>query len=108
MVCRVWPLLREVHSRSRAADHPTTWDAAIAGNSALQEAFMKAIGHELYLRLGAAHGCALIGIKSFYDHIQWTRLASAAVDRGFPGVVLLLELQVCTGPRVLSQFGAYS
>ena len=87
---------------------PTDWDAAIAGNSALQEAFMKAVDHEMFHRLGAAHGCAVLDIKSFYDHIRWTRLAGAAVDLGFPGIALQLEMQLCMGPRILSQFGAYS
>eukprot|EP00959_Pyramimonas_sp_CCMP1952_P305253 6388048-Pyramimonas_sp.AAC.1 len=69
---------------------------------------MKTVDHEQYHRLGAASDCTLRDAQSFYDHIRWTKLAATAVDPRFPGVVLLLELQLCMGPRILSQPRTYS
>eukprot|EP00959_Pyramimonas_sp_CCMP1952_P297660 6226862-Pyramimonas_sp.AAC.1 len=55
-----------------------------------------------------ANGHALCDIKSFYAMMEWDILVSGALKYGFPARALFLELQACTGPRLLAQFDAAS
>eukprot|EP00959_Pyramimonas_sp_CCMP1952_P394616 8267998-Pyramimonas_sp.AAC.1 len=45
-----------------AAPH---WDAAVADNSALREAFVRCLNSEVFSRLGVARGEALLDVASF-------------------------------------------
>eukprot|EP00959_Pyramimonas_sp_CCMP1952_P042050 879246-Pyramimonas_sp.AAC.1 len=43
IACRLYTLIREPHIKCWSCDTATEWDAAVAGKSALQEAFLKAV-----------------------------------------------------------------
>eukprot|EP00959_Pyramimonas_sp_CCMP1952_P431307 9033216-Pyramimonas_sp.AAC.1 len=47
MPCRVWSLAREPCAREWSASLTASWDAAIAGNSALREAYLRALESEV-------------------------------------------------------------
>eukprot|EP00959_Pyramimonas_sp_CCMP1952_P417218 8741351-Pyramimonas_sp.AAC.1 len=63
MICRVWSLAREPVVQSWATSSQPDGDAAVKGNSALREAYMKALNEELYTRLKMANGHALMDIQ---------------------------------------------
>ena len=46
LLCRVWPMIREPIVKSLSRDSCPSWDAAIEGNSALKETFMRALDEE--------------------------------------------------------------
>eukprot|EP00959_Pyramimonas_sp_CCMP1952_P244474 5110240-Pyramimonas_sp.AAC.1 len=108
MLCRVWSLCREPCARDWSASLTSDWDAAIAGNNAFREAYLKVLESEVAVKLGATVGRAILDIKSFYDHIQWPRLIRAALRLGYPPALLFLELQSCLPPRLASRIGAHS
>eukprot|EP00959_Pyramimonas_sp_CCMP1952_P313174 6555303-Pyramimonas_sp.AAC.1 len=58
---------RENYIEPWAAEEAAHWDAALAGNSALREAFVKTLYEEVhgYLKISYAH--AIMDIQSFYD-----------------------------------------
>eukprot|EP00959_Pyramimonas_sp_CCMP1952_P138166 2891982-Pyramimonas_sp.AAC.1 len=103
MLCRVWSLAREPHAKAWTMETSPSWDAAIIGNSALGEAFVRALDCELAVKLGGTMGTSILDIKSFYDHIRRPKLLSAALRLNFPPTLLFLELQIGLAPRVLSQ-----
>eukprot|EP00959_Pyramimonas_sp_CCMP1952_P086519 1809726-Pyramimonas_sp.AAC.1 len=41
MVCRIWSMIREDIMKPWTIDSSESWDAALAGNAALREAFLK-------------------------------------------------------------------
>eukprot|EP00959_Pyramimonas_sp_CCMP1952_P114766 2399296-Pyramimonas_sp.AAC.1 len=52
MLCRVWSLAREPCAREWSASLTSSWDAAIAGNSALREAYLRVLESEVAVQLG--------------------------------------------------------
>eukprot|EP00959_Pyramimonas_sp_CCMP1952_P237419 4961860-Pyramimonas_sp.AAC.1 len=84
------------------------WDAAVAGNSALREAFVRALEDEVHTRLQIPRGHALWDIASFYVSIEFQPLAECALEKGFPPVISFLELQLCLAPRMLEQLSCFS
>eukprot|EP00959_Pyramimonas_sp_CCMP1952_P254409 5314069-Pyramimonas_sp.AAC.1 len=56
----------------------------------------------------ASRGHALLDIQSFYDEMEWPVLVDGALRYGFPPVMLGLELQTCSGPRLLDHGDAVS
>eukprot|EP00959_Pyramimonas_sp_CCMP1952_P431849 9044162-Pyramimonas_sp.AAC.1 len=75
MFSRTWSLAREDEVRSWSMDSEPAWDAAISGNSALREVFLRALHDEGLARLGIAFGEGLLDIKGFYDAMGWIPLA---------------------------------
>eukprot|EP00959_Pyramimonas_sp_CCMP1952_P404730 8482088-Pyramimonas_sp.AAC.1 len=103
VLCRGWSAAREPYTKEWNTQSQTDWGAARAGNSALKEAYMRAMDEELFFRLRSSQGHALLDIKSFYDEIGWSILVDRALECNFPATTLRLELQVCAGPRLLAQ-----
>ena len=93
MLTRVWSLVREEDVRSWSSSAEPAWDAAIRGNSALREAFLRALHDESYFKLGIENGHGLLDVKGFYDSIGWAVLVRTALSLNFPPTVLALELQ---------------
>eukprot|EP00959_Pyramimonas_sp_CCMP1952_P148013 3097393-Pyramimonas_sp.AAC.1 len=110
MLCRVWSMAREVQMKEWSALQAETdhWDAAIAGNCALREAFVRALQDEVHSRLDIPHGQTVVDIASFYDSIEWEPLTLCAMRKGFPVVKLYLEPQICLAPRMLEQIDSFS
>eukprot|EP00959_Pyramimonas_sp_CCMP1952_P209497 4383051-Pyramimonas_sp.AAC.1 len=84
MMCRLWSLIRDPHGRIWTKEVTASWDAALADNSSLREAFLRAVQQEVPQRLGVACGEGLIDIPGFYDAIDWSRLATSALALHFP------------------------
>eukprot|EP00959_Pyramimonas_sp_CCMP1952_P396882 8315692-Pyramimonas_sp.AAC.1 len=63
MFSRTWSRAREDDVRSWSQDSEPAWDAAVAGNSALREAFARALKGEAMHNLGIAFGEGLVDIK---------------------------------------------
>eukprot|EP00959_Pyramimonas_sp_CCMP1952_P350326 7339700-Pyramimonas_sp.AAC.1 len=70
IVCRLYTLIREPYTKCWSADTATEWDAAVAGNSAFQEACYKAVDRELIVKLGVSNGCALLDPRSLHGMIK--------------------------------------
>eukprot|EP00959_Pyramimonas_sp_CCMP1952_P110447 2310542-Pyramimonas_sp.AAC.1 len=68
-------MAREVQMKEWSAQQDDHWDAAIAGNSALKEAFIRALQDESQSRLNIDHGHGLLDVEAFYDGIKWGPLA---------------------------------
>ena len=90
---QVWSLARGPLIRERASCGLPDWEAAIAGNSALREAHVRALGEELFTTLAAAHGHALYDIQSFNDEVERPVLDDSAIRCSFPPAMLGQELQ---------------
>ena len=101
MVARVWSQARETDVQGWAEDTCPAWDAAVKGNSAVFEAFVRAVDEEACTALGFAYAHAMLDFKSFYDSMGWVKLGRAALKLGFPPAILALELQQCLAARVL-------
>eukprot|EP00959_Pyramimonas_sp_CCMP1952_P018388 388879-Pyramimonas_sp.AAC.1 len=77
-------MAREGQMRQWSSDSAPHWDAAVAGNSALREAFLRGLNSEVFSRMGVAHGEALLDVASFYDSIEFEVLADTAARLSFP------------------------
>eukprot|EP00959_Pyramimonas_sp_CCMP1952_P454374 9469806-Pyramimonas_sp.AAC.1 len=55
-LCRAWSMAREVQMKEWSSLQGDDRDAAVAGNSALKEAFVRALQDESQTRLSIAHG----------------------------------------------------
>eukprot|EP00959_Pyramimonas_sp_CCMP1952_P341860 7161077-Pyramimonas_sp.AAC.1 len=88
MLGRMWSLIREPHVQDWSKDHAEAWGAAVAGNSRLRGAYLRAIDEELARTMGMNYGPALTDVQEFYDSIPWHLLASAALRLSFPPVIL--------------------
>ncbi|CAK0814711.1 unnamed protein product [Prorocentrum cordatum] len=108
MVTRCWSMVREDAMREWSRRTAPARGAAIAGNSALREAFAGAVSEEAFAAMGVNYGHGLIDVQKFYDSMPWVGLARAALSCGFPPAVLALELQQCMAGRVLLQDGMAS
>eukprot|EP00959_Pyramimonas_sp_CCMP1952_P204925 4285097-Pyramimonas_sp.AAC.1 len=95
-------MAREDLVRDWVADQDDYWDAAIAGNSALREAFIRALEDEVQTALRLPHGQAVLDVEAFYDGIEMASLASCALKTGFPPTILFLEIQMFLAPRLLA------
>eukprot|EP00959_Pyramimonas_sp_CCMP1952_P046405 969230-Pyramimonas_sp.AAC.1 len=62
-------MAREVQMKEWSSLQDDGWDAAAAGNSALKEAFARALQDEPQTRLSIAHGHGLLDVEAFYDGI---------------------------------------
>eukprot|EP00959_Pyramimonas_sp_CCMP1952_P013313 280862-Pyramimonas_sp.AAC.1 len=93
-------MAREVEMKGWSVEQAEVdrWDAAVAGNNALREAFVRALEDEVHARLQIPSGHTLWDIASFYDSIEFHPLAECALGKGFPPVILFLELQLCLAP----------
>eukprot|EP00959_Pyramimonas_sp_CCMP1952_P114332 2390620-Pyramimonas_sp.AAC.1 len=76
-------MAREPVVRSWGKESAQDWDAAIAGNSCLMEAYLRAIDKELAHAMMMQYGHGMLDIKSFYDSIPWALLATAALRLEF-------------------------
>eukprot|EP00959_Pyramimonas_sp_CCMP1952_P326500 6834469-Pyramimonas_sp.AAC.1 len=74
---RLWSLIGEPHVQDWSKNHTEAWDAAVAGNSCLREAYLRAIDEELAHTMGMNYGHALTDVQEFYDSIPWHLLARA-------------------------------
>eukprot|EP00959_Pyramimonas_sp_CCMP1952_P144010 3014847-Pyramimonas_sp.AAC.1 len=88
MTSRTWSLAREDVTRAWTRDAQPDWGAAVAGNSALREAFLRALRDGGLSRMGISFGATFSDIKGFYDAMQWGPLVRTALKLGFPPVVL--------------------
>eukprot|EP00959_Pyramimonas_sp_CCMP1952_P116274 2431054-Pyramimonas_sp.AAC.1 len=64
--------MKEWSIEQAGVDH---WDAAVAGNSALREALVRALEDEVHTRLQIPSGHTLWDLASFYDSIEFEPLA---------------------------------
>eukprot|EP00959_Pyramimonas_sp_CCMP1952_P425919 8921177-Pyramimonas_sp.AAC.1 len=60
LIARLWSQAREPWVRTWSQDCEAPWDAAIRGNAALQEVFLRLEDEEMATRLGVAHGRGLL------------------------------------------------
>eukprot|EP00959_Pyramimonas_sp_CCMP1952_P070252 1466988-Pyramimonas_sp.AAC.1 len=67
MLTRVWSLAREEDVRSWTSSSEQVRDAVTRRNSALREAFARALQDEARVRMGIDVGASLIAAKAFYD-----------------------------------------
>eukprot|EP00959_Pyramimonas_sp_CCMP1952_P393851 8252784-Pyramimonas_sp.AAC.1 len=74
MLTRVWSAAREEDVRLWTSSSEPERDAAIRGNSALREAFVRALQDEACMRLGIEFGTGLIDAEAFYDSMSWEAL----------------------------------
>ena len=79
MLTRVWSLAREEDVRSWSSSSEPAWDAAVQGNAALREAFLRALHDEAYFKLGIENGHGLLDVQGFYDSIGWAVLVRTAL-----------------------------
>eukprot|EP00959_Pyramimonas_sp_CCMP1952_P417786 8752985-Pyramimonas_sp.AAC.1 len=102
-VARLWSMCREDAVQEWNKDCFAHWGAAAKGNSALREAYQRALQEELaaYVQVPQAHG--LLDVAQFYDSIDWCRLGEEAMEVDFPAEVLGLEILQCMAPRILTQ-----
>eukprot|EP00959_Pyramimonas_sp_CCMP1952_P060474 1263511-Pyramimonas_sp.AAC.1 len=63
MAWRVWSLAREPVSKAWTSASCPDWDAAVSGNSALHEAFVRVLESEIAVKLGATVGSAVLDIQ---------------------------------------------
>eukprot|EP00959_Pyramimonas_sp_CCMP1952_P207894 4348691-Pyramimonas_sp.AAC.2 len=94
MFCRLWGMASEGQVRQWALDDEPVWDAAVANNSALREACVRALEEEVHVRLRVPHGHALVDVHAFYDSIERPHLARGALRLRFPPTILFLELRI--------------
>eukprot|EP00959_Pyramimonas_sp_CCMP1952_P277210 5795424-Pyramimonas_sp.AAC.1 len=74
-------MAREVQMKEWSPLQGDGWDAAVAGNSALKEAFVRALQDESHTGLSIAHGRGLLDVEAFCDGIEWGPLARCAVRK---------------------------
>eukprot|EP00959_Pyramimonas_sp_CCMP1952_P156394 3270716-Pyramimonas_sp.AAC.1 len=105
-IARLWSMCREDAVQEWNKECFAHWGAAAKGNSALREAYQRALHEELaaHVQTSQAHG--LLDVAQFYGSIEWCRLGEEALEVDFPAEVLGLEILQCTAPRVLTQSGA--
>eukprot|EP00959_Pyramimonas_sp_CCMP1952_P092039 1926477-Pyramimonas_sp.AAC.1 len=72
-------MVREDAMREWSRRTAPAWDAAVAGNSSLREAFARAVSEESFAALGVSYGHGLVDIQKFYDSMPWAGLARAAL-----------------------------
>eukprot|EP00959_Pyramimonas_sp_CCMP1952_P370095 7751102-Pyramimonas_sp.AAC.1 len=81
---RTWELMHRDRVRTWAKDVEEPWDAAVAGNSCLREAMIRALGDEVAQAFSIHTAIALLDIKRFYDSLSFQKIARAAAEFGFP------------------------
>eukprot|EP00959_Pyramimonas_sp_CCMP1952_P287789 6018538-Pyramimonas_sp.AAC.1 len=91
MLARVRPHIREPGVRQWSAEEAQAWAAAVAGNSCLKEAYLRAVDEGLACTMGLQFGHGLLDVQEFYGAISWLPLAKAALRLRFPLVILYLE-----------------
>eukprot|EP00959_Pyramimonas_sp_CCMP1952_P103427 2162999-Pyramimonas_sp.AAC.1 len=92
MLGRVWSKAREPWVQQWTADTEPSWDAAVKGNSSLQEACRRLLDEEVSAILDIPYGTSLTDIESYYDTMFWLKPVRAAARLEFPPTVLYLEL----------------
>jgi len=107
-LCRTWELMHRESVRTWAQEVEEPWDAAIAGNSCLREAMIRALGDEVADAFGIHSSIALLDIKRFYDSLSFPKIVKAAAEFGFPTRILALSLQFHLTPRFLRLDNCYS
>ena len=80
----------------------------MAGNSALREAFVRALASEARARANMAQGDAPLDVEAFYDSIEYPIIADTAARLNFPTIALFLEMQTRASPRAASHFNSNS
>eukprot|EP00959_Pyramimonas_sp_CCMP1952_P271673 5679884-Pyramimonas_sp.AAC.1 len=63
MLGRLWSHVREPIVRQWSAQEEQAWDAAVAGNSCLQEAYLRAIDEELAAWMQLQFGHNLVDVQ---------------------------------------------
>eukprot|EP00959_Pyramimonas_sp_CCMP1952_P425852 8919888-Pyramimonas_sp.AAC.1 len=84
MIARIWSLAREPHVKTWVSESEPMWDAAIQGNAALREAFLRACEEEVSGALGIPTGHGILDIQGFYDSMEWLLLVPTALRLGYP------------------------
>eukprot|EP00959_Pyramimonas_sp_CCMP1952_P398582 8351968-Pyramimonas_sp.AAC.1 len=62
MLGRLWSLMREPTVQTWSVESARHWDAALPGNSCLQEAFLRALDEELAHAMGIKYGHGMLDI----------------------------------------------
>eukprot|EP00959_Pyramimonas_sp_CCMP1952_P434234 9092921-Pyramimonas_sp.AAC.1 len=91
MFSRLWSLIREPVVRQWSNSSAPYWDAAMKGNAALREAFVRTLEGEVGHQLGVVSGAGFLDIDGFYDNIVWELLMPKGLQLGFPAAILCLE-----------------
>eukprot|EP00959_Pyramimonas_sp_CCMP1952_P124493 2603208-Pyramimonas_sp.AAC.1 len=107
MTRRIWPQARGPLVAEWSAAAAPEWDAAIEGNAALREAFVKVLDEELAVHLKSASGHGLADVEGFPETISRGNLIERTLRLGCPLRVLYLEFLQGTAPRTLRQGGIF-
>ena len=91
MLSRIWSKSRDSFMGTFNFESAPFWDTAIKGSSPLRAAMRRLLLDELAAVEGLESITNMVDLQKFYDSIPHAPLVRAALKRGFPALVLLLE-----------------